>query len=182
MYKDRPRDIREAYENTAKLLTWYEAQAVLEATRTAITTYFRNKKYLHLLMRRPRATTSNITKTNTTMYGTPTPPRVIVHYVELVYDFCLDYAQTMNFREMLDQLVNYSDEAKKKFDIVAAMGMAELADEELSTRKPVEIEPVHKTFQDFGWWTDANGYKHYGAIPQNENERYEQQRIRKEDS
>ena len=26
MYKDRPRDIREAYENTAKLLTWYEAQ------------------------------------------------------------------------------------------------------------------------------------------------------------
>lgn len=123
MYKDRPRDIREAYENTAKLLTWYEAQAVLEATRTAITTYFRNKKYLHLLMRRPRATTSNITKTNTTMYGTPTPPRVIVHYVELVYDFCLDYAQTMNFREMLDQLVNYSDEAKKKFDIVAAMGI-----------------------------------------------------------
>ena len=182
MYKDRPRDIREAYENAAKLLTWYEAQAVLEATRTAITTYFRNRNYLHLLMRRPRATTSNITKTNTTMYGTPTPPRVIAHYVELVYDFCLDYAQTMNFREMLDQLVNYSDEAKKKFDIVAAMGMAELADEELSTRKPVEIEPVHKTFQDFGWWTDANGYKHYGAIPQNENERYEQQRIRKEDS
>lgn len=182
MYKDRPRDIREAYENTAKLLTWYEAQAVLEATRTAITTYFRNKKYLHLLMRRPRATTSNITKTNTTMYGTPTPPRVIVHYVELIYDFCLDYAQTMNFREMLDQLVNYSDEAKKKFDIIAAMGMAELADEELSTRKPVEIEPVHKTFQDFGWWTDANGYKHYGEIPRNENERYEQQRIRKEDS
>lgn len=182
MYKDRPRDIREAYENAAKLLTWYEAQAVLEATRTAITTYFRNKNYLHLLMRRPRATTSNITKTNTTMYGTPTPPRVIAHYVELVYDFCLDYAQTMNFREMLDQLVNYSDEAKKKFDIVAAMGMAELADEELSTRKPVEIEPVHKAFQDFGWWTDANGYKHYGAIPQNEQERYEQQRIRKEDS
>ena len=182
MYKDRPRDIREAYENAAKLLTWYEAQAVLEATRTAITTYFRNKNYLHLLMRRPRATTSNITKTNTTMYGTPTPPRVIAHYVELIYDFCLDYAQTMNFREMLDQLVNYSDEAKKKFDIIAAMGMAELADEELSTRKPVEIEPVHKTFQDFGWWTDANGYKHYGAIPQNENERYEQQRIRKEDS
>ena len=182
MYKDRPRDIREAYENTAKLLTWYEAQAVLESTRTAIITHFRNKKYLHLLMKRPRSTTANVLKTNTTMYGTPTPPRVITHYIELVYDFCLDYAQTMNFREMLDQLVNYSDEAKKKFDIIAAMGMAELADEELSTRKPVEREPVHKVFKDFGWWTDANGYKHYGVIPTNENERYEQQRIRKEDS
>lgn len=151
MYKDRPRDIREAYENTAKLLTWYQAQAVVESTRTAIITHFRNKKYLHLLMRRPRSTTSNVTKTNTTMYGTPTPPRVIAHYIELVYDFCLDYAQTMNIREMLEQLVNYSDEAKKKFDIIAAMGMAELADEELSTRKPVEHEPVDKNFRDIGW-------------------------------
>ena len=181
MYKDRPRDIREAYENTAKLLTWYKARAVVESTRTAIITHFRNKKYLYLLMRRPRSTTSNVTKTNTTMYGTPTPPRVISHYIELVYDFCLDYSNTINFREMLEQLINYSDETKKKFDIIAAMGMAELADEELSTRKPREDEPVNKAFSDFGYWTDDKGYKHYGVIPQTEQERYEQQNIRVKD-
>jgi hypothetical protein len=33
---------------------------------------------------------------------------------------------------MLDELARYTDENKGKFDIVAAMGMAELADEELS--------------------------------------------------
>ena len=101
-------------------------------------------------MKRPRSTTSDPTKTNTNMYGAPTPAKVIVHYVELVYDFCLDYSQTMNFREMLEQLINYSDEKKKNFDIVAAMGMCELADEELSTRKPVERESQNARFVDFG--------------------------------
>jgi hypothetical protein len=33
---------------------------------------------------------------------------------------------------MLDELHRYNDENKRKFDIVAAMGMAELADEELT--------------------------------------------------
>jgi hypothetical protein len=33
---------------------------------------------------------------------------------------------------MLDELTKYTDENKGKFDIIAAMGMCELADEELS--------------------------------------------------
>jgi hypothetical protein len=37
---------------------------------------------------------------------------------------------------MLEQLLAYSDENKKKFDIVAALGMAELADEELTGLTP----------------------------------------------
>ena len=47
IYKDRPKDIREAYEAAAKLLTYYGCQAVLESTRTAIITHFRDHKYLH---------------------------------------------------------------------------------------------------------------------------------------
>ena len=54
---------------------------------------------------------------------------------------------------------------KKQFDIVAAMQMAELADEELSFKKPLERNEVSRKFRDF-WiqWTDANGYKHYGYL------------------
>ena len=122
MYKDRPKDPREAYEMAAKLLTYYGCQAVLESTRTTITTYFRDHKYLPLLMKRPRATMPDISKGNSNMYGTPTTVKVIEHYRELIYDYCLDYAQTMAFREMVEQLLNYSDEKKKEFDIVAAMG------------------------------------------------------------
>ena len=44
MYKERPKDPRDAYEIAAKLLTFYNCKAVLEASRTAILTHFRNKK------------------------------------------------------------------------------------------------------------------------------------------
>ncbi|MGJ8508458.1 hypothetical protein, partial [Glaesserella parasuis] len=95
------------------------AKAVLESTRTAILTYFRDKKYIHLLMKRPRATLNDVTKSNANMYGAPSNEKTINHSRELVYNFCLDYAYTINIREMLDQLLNYTDETKKKYDIVA---------------------------------------------------------------
>ncbi|MDA3856309.1 MAG: hypothetical protein PF569_08680 [Candidatus Woesearchaeota archaeon] len=132
MYKERPRDPREAYDITAKLLVYYGAKAVLESTRTAILTYFRDNKLLSLLMKRPRATMPNVTKGNPNMYGTPAPTKVIVHANELIYDFVLDYCHTIPIEEMVTQLLNYSYDRKKYFDIIAAMGMAELADEELS--------------------------------------------------
>lgn len=182
IYKDRPRDIREAYENAAKLLTYYGCQAVLESTRTAILTYFRDKKYLHLLMRRPRSTMPDVSKGNSKMYGTPATTKVIEHYRELIYDFILDYSHTIAFIQMIDQLLRYSDEKKKDFDIVAAMGMCELGDEEMSLKKPEAREPKSKQFRDMGWYKDERGYKHYGIIPQSKEEMYAQTRIRREDS
>jgi hypothetical protein len=102
---------------------YYGCQAVLESTRTAILTYFRNQKWLGLLMKRPRSTMSDIARGNPHMYGAPATLKVIEHYRELIYDFCLDYSHTIAFPEMLTQLLNYSDEKKKDFDIVAAMGI-----------------------------------------------------------
>lgn len=182
MYKDRPRDIREAYENAAKLLTYYFAKAVLESTKTTILTYFRDHRYSDLLMKRPRATMPDVTKGNPNLIGAPATVKTINHYRELIYDFCLDYSHTIGFREMVEQLLNYSDEDKRKFDIVASMGMAELGDEELSVRKPEEREPQGKQFKDIGWWTDAHGYKHYGVIPLNDKEKNDRIRIRTSDS
>ena len=182
IYKDRPRDPREAYENAAKLLIYYGAKAVLESTRTAILTYFRDKKYIHLLMKRPRATLADVSKSNPNMYGAPSNEKTINHGRELVYDFCLDYSHTIRFREMLEQLLNYSDEKKKNFDIVAAMQMVELADEEISFKKPTERQDVEKSFRNFGWWTDDNGYKHYGQIPLTDNERNTHRRTGKQNS
>jgi hypothetical protein len=59
MYKDRPRDIRTAYDNAIKLLMWYNAKCVVEATRVGIITYFKEKNKLNLLFKRPRATLAN---------------------------------------------------------------------------------------------------------------------------
>lgn len=182
MYKDRPSDPREAYEISAKLLTYYGCQAVLEATRTAILTYFRDKNYLGLLMKRPRSTMPNVSKGNPNLYGAPANTKTIEHYRELIYDFILDYYFTIGYEEMVDQLLNYSDEKKKKFDIVAAMGMCELGDEELSFKKPEERTSKGNSFRDVGWFKDANGYRHFGTIPLTEEERYAANRPRKSDS
>ena len=134
----------------AKLLIYYNAKAVLESTRTAILTHFRNQKYLNLLMKRPRSTMPDVSKGNSQMYGTPATVKVITHYRELIYDFVIDYCHTISFIEMIDQLLNYSDETKKLFDIIAAMGMCELGDEELSVRKPEAQGKYAKEFKPIG--------------------------------
>ena len=133
-------------------------------------------------MKRPRSTMPDISKGNSNMYGTPTPTKVISHYRELIYDFVLDYWNTIAFREMIEQLLNYSDEKKKEFDIIAALGMCELGDEELSVKKPTEKETEVTHQDDIGWWKDNKGYKHYGIIPKSEEEKNERTRIRREDS
>ena len=101
-------------------------------------------------MKRPRSTMPDIKKGNSNMYGTPATVKVINHYRELIYDFVLDYSYTMIFPEMVSQLLRYTDAEKKKFDIVASMGMAELGDEELSAKTPVEREETKKQFRDIG--------------------------------
>lgn len=182
MYKDRPKDPRESYEIAAKMLTYFNCQAVLESTRTSLLVHFRNNHLTHLLMKRPRSTQSDVTKGNSNMYGAPATVKVIEHYRELIYDFVIDYSFTIGFKEMVDQLLNYSDEKKKDFDIVAAMGMCELGDEEMSVKKPEAKEKPGKKFRDIGWYKDSKGYKHYGVIPLTEEERDARTRINSEDS
>ncbi len=182
MYNDRPKYLKEAYDTAAKLLVYYGCKAVLESTRTAILTYFRDNKLIHLLMKRPRSTMTDVVKGNSNMYGAPATVKTITHYRELLYDFILDYSHTMHFRDMVDQLLRYSDAKKKEFDIVAAMGMAELGDEELAVLKPKERIKKNKEFHHVGWWTDFRGYKHYGIIPTNDYERNLQERPGEQDS
>ena len=182
MYKDRPKDPREAYEIAAKMLTYYGCQAVLESTRTAILTYFRDNKYMHLLMRRPRSTMSDVSRGKATMYGAPASVKVIEHYRELVYDYILDYSHQLHYREMVYQLLEYSDERKKEYDIVAAMGMCELGDEEMSVKRPEAREKPQQKFQHIGWWTDSRGYKHYGKIPLTNEDKDARTRTNSQDS
>lgn len=116
------------------------------------------------------------------MIGTPATVKVINHYRELIYDFIIDYCYTINFIEIVDQLLRYSDKEKKKFDIVAAMGMCELGDEELSSKRPEPYEPRGKEFRDFGWWVDNKGYRHYGTVPLTNEEKNDRKRINPGDS
>jgi len=66
---------------------------------------------------------------------------------------------------MLDEFNRYTDENKGKFDIVASVAMALLADEELSGVVPRVAEVIQEQWTDIGFYTDEDGHKRYGKIP-----------------
>ena len=86
-------------------------------------------------------------------------------YSEEALLFHKDYCHNIWFSEFLEQLSAYSDENKGKFDIVAAMGMAEIADEELNDVLPREQKIIKDSFQDIGYYKDERGYTRFGVIP-----------------
>lgn len=169
-YKDRPNHIETAHEMCYKLLKFYNAQACLESTRISLLQYFRSKRCENkYLMRRPRSCQSDIQRGNSRQFGAPASEHVIKHQLELIQNYINDYCQEIWFEEVLKELGSYSYEEKRKFDIVAALGMALLADEELMFVSPKIEKETSNSFQNFGYWKDEYGRIHKGVIPK---ERY----------
>lgn len=94
-------------------------------------------------MKRPDfAITGTTKRQGKTLIGVPATETVIKHGLELVNNFINDYWHTIDFEEMLDQMLNYSYENKRKFDIIASLQMAEIADEDLSGITPTTVESI----------------------------------------
>lgn len=165
VYHDRPKDVREAYDNAIKLLMWYNCKAVLESSRVSITTYFKEHNKLNYLFYRPKATQSDIKKGNSKMVGVPATATVIEHYLDLIEMFLNDYWYNINYLNILQELTKYSYENKKKFDLVAALGMALLGDEELMGKIPKTATRTKNEWKDIGYYYDERGMKKFGVIP-----------------
>lgn len=165
MYKDRPNNVREAYQIAMCLAKYYNCKINIEATRIGMVTWARENKCLQYFMKRPRATLTDIKYGTTKQYGTPATKTVIDQHTDLTADFVEDYCHTIWFEEILEQLSSYNDENKGRFDIVAALGMVFLADQELSGRQPVNVVREVEQFEDFGYYWDERGIKRFGVIP-----------------
>lgn len=164
IYKERPRDIRTAYDTAMKLLTWYNCKAMLEHSKISIITYFKAAKKDGLFMKRPKSTLSDIKRGNSQMIGVPATEAVIKHGLELINSYINDYCYKVDIDELLEQLLNYSYENKRKYDIVAAMAMCEIGDEELLGFIPKSEKSVENEWVDFGWFINEKGYKEFGLI------------------
>lgn len=165
MYKDRPKDITTAYEIAMRLLIYYNCKAMLEHTKISILMYFKSKKKENLFMTRPKSTMPDITRGNSSMLGYPATETYLRHGLELISRFVDEFVYNVNIDEMLEQLLKYSWENKRKFDIVAAMIAAELADEDLMGFVPKSQSDVKIQWKDFGYYTDSYGRRQYGVIP-----------------
>lgn len=166
MYKARPNDIRDAYKTAIKLLQYYNCKANLEATRVSILSWAREKKYMNYFMYRPIATYPAGNNPKRRTIGTPASVAIIDHQTDLIRDYVNDYCHNIWFPDMLDELSRYTDEMKRKFDIIAAMGLCELGDEDMMGITPKQTEVSDDSFQDFGYYIDPDtGYRKFGVIP-----------------
>ena len=166
-YLDRPQRIEEAYEQSIALLYYYNAKANLEASKVGILGWAKREKWMQYFMRRPRICSGdpNRKKSSSSPYGTTTSVSMIEHGLSLVGDYIENYWENIWFLDMLEQLLKYSYENKGKFDIVASMQMAEIADEELSELVPVVQKQASQNFKNIGYYIDENGYRQFGVIP-----------------
>lgn len=166
MYKARPNDVRDAYKTAIKLLQYYNCKANLEATRVSMLSWAREKKYLNYFMYRPVATYPAGNNPKRRTIGTPASVAIIDHQTDLIRDYVNDFCHNIWFEEMLDELSRYTDEMKRKFDIIAAMGLCELGDEDMMGVTPRQVENTDDSFQDFGYYIDPEtGYRRRGIIP-----------------
>lgn len=166
MYKARPNDVRDAYKTAIKLLQYYNCKANLEATRVSMLSWAREKKYLNYFMYRPVATYPAGNNPKRRTIGTPASVAIIDHQTDLIRDYVNDFCHNIWFEEMLDELSRYTDEMKRKFDIIAAMGLCELGDEDMMGITPRQVENTDDSFQDFGYYIDPEtGYRRQGVIP-----------------
>lgn len=165
MYIDRPKDVREAYGNAARLLWYYSCKTNLEDSKINFRAWLRDKKLDHkMLMRRPNYALNERNKSNSHLWGTPATTKNIAHGLELISLFIEDSWHTFAFEDMVEQLQKYSYEDKKSFDIIAAMQMAEIGDEDMYSALIKEFQE-EKVWIDIGYYTDSNGNKRYGVIP-----------------
>lgn len=165
-YKDRPNDPREAYKIAMCLAMYYKASINIEATKIGMVQWAKGAGFFNWFMARPDATYPAGTQIRKKTVGTPATPAIIDHQTELIARHIEDYGHNIWFEEMLDEFMKYSDENKTKFDIVAASGMTELADEQLGNIIPTKIKSVEDVWVDVGYYCDDRGIKRWGIIPQ----------------
>lgn len=173
LYKERPTDIRQAYDVALQLCQFYNCQALLEATRVSIKTYWQMFGMTNYLMRRPQSTGNSTKKTNFNQFGVPATKHIIEHQLDLIADYINDCYDQIDYLEMLNELNHYSYENKRKYDIVAALGMVMLADEEMMGKIPKQNRSVeYKELAELGYYTDAYGVKRFGVVPKVKEENY----------
>jgi hypothetical protein len=173
-YLGRSDDVRQDYEATLKLSMYYHAKMNVEYTRIGIVGYFRDSGKYHMLLKRPSIAlpsggeTGNnafLQQKRSNLIGTQATTPVIDHQDAKIQEYTNDYCDSIFFGDILEQLRDYQREDRKKYDLVIAMGLCELADEDMlgelassETRDSAELEL-------FGYYTDENGRKRWGVLP-----------------
>ena len=171
-YCKRSDYVRQDYENALKLSMYYNSRINLEYTKINIISFFRERGQFWRFLQRPSiAIGSNVSGAKASqLVGSPATPHVIAHQDQKLADYIDDYYYNITYLPVLEQLRDYSMEARTKFDFVVAMGLAELADEDFLGKPATSGGQASEDLKPFGFFRDQDGKKRWGEIPQKSTE------------
>jgi hypothetical protein len=169
-YNERSDDVRWDYENVLKLSMYFNAKMNIEYTKINIVSFFREKKQLWRVLKRPSiAIGSNVSgQKASTLIGTPATTAVIDHQDQKFADYIDDNYYQILYIPVLEQCRDYSRENRTKYDFVVACGLAELADEDFLGRPASTTGTASGELTMIGMYRDGNGRKRWGTIPVND--------------
>jgi len=171
-YCKRSDYVRQDYENALKLSMYYNSRINLEYTKINIISFFRERGQFWRFLQRPSiAIGSNVSGAKASqLIGSPATAHVIAHQDQKLADYIDDYYYNITYLPVLEQLRDYSMEARTKFDFVVAMGLAELADEDFLGKPATEGGQASEGIKMFGFYRDESGIKRWGEIPEKSKE------------
>jgi hypothetical protein len=168
IYKDRPKDIDDFYENALMIVTLFDCKINIEDTKRAIVAYFKQRKAFDRFMKRPRITlTADPTNDQKThLIGTTATPKNFAYGELYTATYIKDYGHDIWYLPMLDQLIDFNMQNRTKFDLVIAMFMTEIGDDELFDQQIKSTKPAAFDFHKYGYYTDMNNIRRYGLLPE----------------
>ncbi len=173
-YIGRSLDVRDDYEEALKLTMYYSAKINVEYTRIGIVQYFRERKQWHRFIKRPAIARSSAGSADMehikklreqTLIGTTTTVGVIDYGDGKIKEYTRDFCHNIFYIDVLEQLRDYQREDRTKYDLVIAMAMCEIADEDLLGIPAKTNDADTRGFEEFGYYIDEYGHKKFGVIP-----------------
>jgi hypothetical protein len=167
-YKKRSQNVRDDWDNAMKLSYYFNAEVNIEYTKIGIVSHFREHGFYHMLKKRPSINLAGADPTKSSnLIGTTASTPIIDHQDQKVADYIDHYYNDIWFSDLLEQLQDYNRDDRTKFDLVIAMGLCELSDEDLLGKGAKPPAKLTEGFKLFGYYTDpVTGYKKYGVLPE----------------
>ena len=166
-YNKRSAMAKTDWDNALKLAVYYNAEMNIEYTKIGIVGHFRDEGRYDLLMKRPTMNLGSADPRKASMLvGTTTATSIIDHQDHKIAEYIDTSYNQIWFPVVLEQMQDYDRENRTKFDFVIAVGLCELADEDLMGTAAKPPRKDSEAFELFGYFTDpVTGYRTYGVIP-----------------
>jgi hypothetical protein len=173
-YNKRSDNVKDDHDNALKLSYYYNAKVNIEYTKVGIVSHFRNEGFYNMLSKRPTINLGTADPRKTShLIGTTTGSAIINHQDELIADYINESYQEIWFPDVLEQLQDYDRDNRTKFDMVIAMGLCELADEDLMGKAAKPAPNITAGLKKIGFYTevmpDGRRIKRRGVIPDQKN-------------